>query len=162
MLREPQVTGARLDALCEAAAAAGLAVRVHDRHPEARSRPEPLHLAATGEPPVHREFGQSCHSPAELDRAFARGASYALLSPVFPPTSKGHDTRTPLGPERFVTWAAGRPVYALGGITPANAGSLRAAGAPGVAVLGAVFGQPTPTDGAKMVTTLLAAWSGRL
>lgn len=158
VLREPHVSPDRLAVLCEAAAAQGLQVWVHDRHPAARARPEGLHLKADTPPPVGRQFGQSCHDPTELDRAFGAGATYALLSPVFRPTSKPDDRRPALGIDRFVAWAAGRPVYALGGITPDRAGPLRVAGAPGMAVLGAIFDPRDPAQGAKVVTKLLAAW----
>jgi len=133
---------------------------VHERHPHASDRPEGLHLTAAGVAPPGRRFGQSCHDRAELDRAFAAGARYALLSPVFRPTSKPDDEREPLGIERFVAWAAGRPVFALGGVTPDRAASLSAAGAHGVAVLGAIFGERDPRAGAKMVTRLVARCSG--
>ncbi|MEO0602093.1 MAG: thiamine phosphate synthase, partial [Myxococcota bacterium] len=159
VLREPEVTAERLARLCEVAGASGLEVWVHDRNPAARSRTEGLHLTAKGAAPRGRRFGRSCHTPAELDDTFAEGATYALLSPVFPPTSKGHDARTPLGIERAAAWAAGRSVWGLGGITPPRVGAVRDAGLRGVAVLGAIFGQRSPADGAKMVTTLLAAWS---
>ena len=101
----------------------------------------PPHLRASGSPP-DGPFGISCHDRAELDRAFAAGAVYALLSPVFPPTSKPEDRRVPLGVARFTALAAGRAVVALGGITPERAHELRAAGAWGAAVLGDVFHRP--------------------
>ncbi|MEN0061746.1 MAG: thiamine phosphate synthase [Myxococcota bacterium] len=160
LIREPHVPAPRLDVLCDAAGAEGLDVWVHDRHPHARHRSEGLHLSAAGSlADPARPFGQSCHNAAELRRAFAAGARYALLSPVFQPTSKPDDRRPPLGVEGFVSLAAGRPVWALGGITLARAAALHRAGGRGVAVLGGIFGQPDPRSAAKMVTKLLATWS---
>lgn len=158
-MREPAVTGDRFDELCEAGRAAGLDLWLHERHPRALARAEGLHLTARGEPVSGRAFGQSCHDPGELDRAFDSGARYALLSPVFRPTSKPDDDREPIGVERLVRWAAGRAVYALGGVDPSRATALAGAGAHGMAVLGGIFDQPNPAAAAKMVTTLLAAWS---
>jgi len=153
------VTQARLGELCDVARAAGLEVWVHDRHAHARHQSGGLHLAAGALPPRNRPFGQSCHTAEALDRAFASGAAYAVLSPVFRPTSKPDDRRPALGVDRFVAWADGRPVWALGGITPERARVIREAGGRGVAVLGGIFAQPDPAAAAKMVPKLLAPWA---
>lgn len=119
---------------------AGIRPWLHWRHPRARDRPPcGVHLPS-GAPPTSLPHGRSCHDAESLDRAFAEGAHYALLSPVFRPTSKPADTRPVLGVNQFLALAAGRPVVALGGITPARTRRLQFAGAYGVAVLGAVFG----------------------
>jgi thiamine-phosphate pyrophosphorylase len=96
--------------------------------------------------------GTSCHDPAGLDRAALGGADYATLSPVFESPGKG----APLGVERFAQWtaAAELPVFALGGITLARARVVRAAGARGIAMIGAVF---RAADPASMMRQLLAA-----
>lgn len=82
--------------------------------------------------------------------AAAEGAAYAFLSPYAEGGSK--PGRDPLAPTAF----AGHPipVYALGGVTPANAGAARAAGAHGVAVMGAVM---AAVDPAQVVRDLLEA-----
>lgn len=95
-----------------------------------------LHLRAAG-PPTTRLHGRSCHSARELDAAFGGGAMYAFLSPVFRPTSKPEDERSPLGIARFMAMADGRAVAALGGVTPEHEAMLERAGAWAVAVLGA-------------------------
>ncbi|MCO4747902.1 MAG: thiamine phosphate synthase [Proteobacteria bacterium] len=116
LLREP---GAKVADLAAHVAARGLDVHVHSR---CADRPEADYLHIRGsEATPGRTFGVSCHSTADLDTAFARGAAYALLSPVFAPTSKPDDRRTPLGRQPFLDGAADRPVYALGGITTATA-----------------------------------------
>lgn len=83
----------------------------------------------------------ACHNRAALLRAAAAGADMALLSPVYAPGSKPHDSRPPLGPAGFAALAATvpTPVLALGGITPARAASLPAVAA-GVAGISAFFG----------------------
>jgi len=120
-------------------------VIVHAKTPAPVPPDWPRHFPQ-GMAPEGMLFGVSCHSPAELDAAFQAGASYALLSPVWAPNSKV-DTRAPLGPARFLRWAAGRNVWALGGITPARRHQL--AGAAGYAVLGGVFAQRDPASAAR-------------
>ena len=70
-------------------------------------------------------------------RAEDAGADYVLLSPVFRPTSKPEDDRPTLGLEGLeaAQRRLGIPVFALGGITPANAEAVLAVTF-GVAVLG--------------------------
>jgi thiamine-phosphate diphosphorylase len=102
-----------------------------------------IHLAAVDPFPQPRPplVGRSCHTPDELARAAAEGCDYATLSPIFESPSKpGYGP--PLGVE-----ALGRPplpVYALGGVDEHNAASCRAAGATGVAVMGAVMRADDP------------------
>jgi thiamine-phosphate pyrophosphorylase len=87
--------------------------------------------------------GRSCHSRAELDRAAAEGCQWATLSPIFVPTSKpGY------GPALGAGAVAGAPlpVWALGGIGPANAGDCLRAGASGEAVMGAILRAEDPAD----------------
>jgi len=71
----------------------------------------------------------SCHSPAEIARAAASGAIFALFGPIFekkdaPPTGLN-----------LLHQACGRkiPVFAIGGVTVRNAQSCLAAGAAGIA-----------------------------
>jgi thiamine monophosphate synthase len=134
LLREP---GAEVAGAAAHAAARHLTVHVHTRCAD-RPSADYLHIRATEHTPEH-PFGVSCHSAAELDACFARGASYALLSPVFRPTSKPDDTRTPLGMALFRAAAADRSVYALGGLTDATAFAVF-----GLAVSGFFFAVPPP------------------
>ncbi|NYJ02714.1 thiamine-phosphate pyrophosphorylase [Nocardioides thalensis] len=93
--------------------------------------------------------GRSCHSADDVTRAV--GATYATLSPYAPTRSKpGHGP--PLPPSTYAGHAV--PVFALGGITAANAADARAAGAHGVAVMGEVMRSPDP---AATVAALLEA-----
>lgn len=74
-------------------------------------------------------------------------ADYGTIGGVFATTSK-LNTAPPLGIagfarlRRVAAGLAALPVGAIAGITPANAGDVMAAGADGVAVMGAVFAQP--------------------
>jgi thiamine-phosphate pyrophosphorylase len=114
-----------------------------------------VHLAAAdawpGDSAAGLRIGRSCHTPGELmATAMGRVAAYATFSPVFATTSKpGY------GPALGIDGLAagcravagvGSPlaVYALGGIGPGQAGACLAAGAAGVAVMGAVMRSDDP------------------
>jgi thiamine-phosphate diphosphorylase len=104
-----------------------------------------VHLAAAGPypPPDLPLVGRSCHDEAELSRLSTE--HYAMVSPVFPTPSKpGYGP--PLGLDGLARLAARSPVpvLALGGITPDNAAGCLAAGAAGVAVMGAVMRADDP------------------
>lgn len=89
--------------------------------------------------------GRSCHHADDLASAEADGCDYVTLSPVADSASKpGYGP--PLGAERFGALAArtSTPVFALGGVTPANAVTWLDAGAYGVAVMGPVMRADDP------------------
>lgn len=100
-----------------------------------------LHLAARQSAPGHGRWGRSCHSRDAVARAAAEGASWATLSPYAESASK---------PGRGSVLAAADlaghsiPVLALSGIGPHNAADAVAAGAHGVAVMGAVMRAADP------------------
>jgi thiamine-phosphate diphosphorylase len=102
--------------------------------------------------------GCSCHDAAEVQAAAAAGANYVTVSPVYSTPSKpGYGPV--LGPDglRDVCNAPGAPpVYALGGIDAARVPECLAAGAAGVAVMGAVMAAEDP---AAAVASLLATLS---
>ncbi len=84
-------------------------------------------------------------------RAAGEGADYIGVGPVYATGSKA-DARAPIGPEGFrkiIERAPGLPAVAIGGIGVENVESLMAAGASGVAVIGAVMGAPDPEAAAR-------------
>jgi 8-oxo-dGTP diphosphatase len=85
-------------------------------------------------------FGASCHGAADLARARELGADYAVLGPVR--TTATHPDAAPLGWERFAQLAigAGLPVYAIGGLGPADLAAAWQHGAQGVAGISAFWG----------------------
>jgi thiamine-phosphate pyrophosphorylase len=95
---------------------------------------------------VREEDLTKCHSVAEVHAA--AGSPFVTISPVAPTASKpGYGP--PLGAEgvRSAVAAAGTmPVFALGGVTPANAPEFLAAGAHGVAVMGPVQRAEDPAN----------------
>lgn len=93
----------------------------------------------TGPPPLR---GRSCHSTAEVWAAAADGCDYATLSPFA--TSRSKPGYGPSVPPHAYAERPGIPVLALGGIDHTNAGAARAAGAHGVAVMGAVMRSHDP------------------
>jgi 8-oxo-dGTP diphosphatase len=74
----------------------------------------------------------SCHTRGELERASALELDFAVLGPVL--EKRGAE---PLGWERFAEIARGSPipVYAIGGLTPADMERAWRAGAHGVAMI---------------------------
>jgi thiamine monophosphate synthase len=100
-----------------------------------------LHLAAHQPALTEGSWGRSCHSRADVARAAEQGASWVTLSPYAASASKpGH------GPALPPTAFAGHPlpVLALAGVDAANAAGAVAAGAHGVAVMGAVMRSGDP------------------
>lgn len=92
-------------------------------------------LAALNERPLPTDLwvAASCHSAAELTRAAAVGCDFAVLGPVRPTAS--HPNTPALGWNRFadLTETAVLPVYALGGVGPADLATAHAHGGQGVA-----------------------------
>lgn len=118
----------------------GLAIMVRDDEALARSvNADVLHLSSaragtlTQRPVYEGLVSMACHNQAERDRALALGADQILLSPVA--ATPTHPDVTPLGWSGLAKLATGIPVpvFALGGITPADLDDARAAGARGVA-----------------------------
>ncbi|MCB1864556.1 MAG: Nudix family hydrolase [Chromatiales bacterium] len=98
-----------------------------------------LHLSAKGlferaeRPAGFWPIGASCHNVDELRRAELLGLDYGLLSPVQPTPS--HPDRQPLGWDGFARLVepVAMPVYALGGVGPADIRAALRHGAQGVA-----------------------------
>ena len=81
----------------------------------------------------------SCHTLEELQHAEMIKADFALLSPV--KATKSHPGEPPLGWGEFqkMTDAMAMPVYALGGMTPADLSDAFKYGAQGIAAIGALW-----------------------
>lgn len=159
ILREPQATDEALTELVATARAHVGWVAVHARHPSAARCGLPVHLPASGLPAPSGPWGRSCHTEREVAASWAAGASWVTWSPVWRPTSKPDDARPPLGLPRFLAVGRGRPVLALGGVTPERFGALRRGGGWGAAVLGGLFGQATPEQAAGVLRAYLAVES---
>lgn len=105
-------------------------------------------------------IGVSTHTAAEITRAEALGADFAVFGPVFAPISKG-TYAAPCGPEGLTSAcaAASIPVFALGGITAARTVELADTGAAGVAVIGAIIGARDPARAVRELLEAFHPWS---
>ncbi len=101
-------------------------------------------------------IGRSVNTVAEAREAQSAGADYLGAGPVYFTASK-KDLPKLLGLEglRAIKSAVRIPVLAVGGITPARAGEVAAAGADGLAVISAVLGAE---DVAAATRALLSAF----
>jgi len=84
--------------------------------------------------------GASAHSLERATEAGTCGAAFILFGPVFPTPSKAK-YGDPMGLKALsiVAKGAGRPVFAVGGITPENAHLCLENGATGVGVVSAIM-----------------------
>lgn len=176
MLREKDLSAAELFPIAmelrRLTADAGALLIVNDRPDVALAvYADGIHVGRTSLPPsVVRRLcpapmllGASCHSAQELRGAAEAGADYALLSPVYAPTSKETDLAL-LGEEGFLrlAGAARIPVLALGGITPERANELMRHGAAGVGVMGGIFGAPDRAAAVRAFSAAVAPAGGRI
>lgn len=93
---------------------------------------------------VGRSIGYSAHSPREVAHAADEGADFLLYGTIFP--SATHPGEPTAGVEglRDAAAIATLPLVAIGGMTPDRVAPVRAAGAHGIAVLGAVWRAERP------------------
>ena len=105
--------------------------------------PEALVPDSPLDPPVPAFRSAAAHSAEAVRRAGRAGATAVVYGPVFAPSWKEAD---PVGLKALGEAAAASrvPVYALGGIGPAQVGECLAAGAHGVAVLSGIAGAASP------------------
>ncbi len=123
-----------------------------------------VHLPGAGSPLAARRrlggsalIGLSAHNAADIARAAAEGADYVTLSPIFASASKpGYGPA--LGLEGLAAGAglADLPVVALGGLDEGNVVPCLAAGAAGVAVMGAVMAAKDPASSVARLVKVLS------
>jgi len=100
-------------------------------------------------------IGRSVHDLDGAAAAIDEGADFLLVGTVY--ESASHPGRPAAGLDLVRAVAAlGRPVIAIGGIDASRAAEVRAAGAYGVAALGALW---RASDPAAAALALLAPWS---
>lgn len=104
-------------------------------------------------------IGVSTHNLEQVRRAVLDGADYIGAGPVFPSATKTFDTFPGLEFVRAATAETSLPAFALGGIGPANVGTVVEAGARRVAVSAAVAAADDPEQAAR---SLKAALGGDL
>jgi 8-oxo-dGTP diphosphatase len=92
-------------------------------------------LDQAAERPQDLLCGASCHTVAELERAAALECDFAVLGPVRETST--HPESRPLGWQAFARLARGAPmpVFAIGGLRPADLDDARSHGAHGLAMI---------------------------
>lgn len=92
-------------------------------------------LMALKERPATGVVAASCHTREELEHAIALQLDFAVLGPV--KSTASHPGTSLLGWQRFAHMARGAsiPVYAIGGLEPADLHAARSAGAHGLAMI---------------------------
>ena len=97
--------------------------------------------------------GLSTHTPEQLLASRARPVDYVAFGPVFATASKTSEyAARGLGALADAARAAGRPLVAIGGISPENAASVRAAGAAAAAVISATADAPDPAAATRYLS----------
>ena len=96
-------------------------------------------------------IGRSVHSVEAAVRAEQEGADYIVAGTVFATASKAGRTAAGTGLVREVADAVRVPVVAVGGITEGNIAEVVAAGASGVAVIGAIMDANDPREAASLL-----------
>jgi thiamine-phosphate pyrophosphorylase len=95
---------------------------------------------------LEKIVGRSVHSVQEGVDVAAEGVDYLFLGSIFRTAS--HPDCAPLGlePLQELSNQVGIPIIAIGGVTSDNVSTLLNAGAKGVAVLGDIWGTPSPPE----------------
>jgi thiamine-phosphate pyrophosphorylase len=105
-----------------------------------------------------RLVGASCYDRIELAQAaIAAGADHIAFGSFFASGVKPDAARPPIDLITRARQRFGVPVVAIGGITPANAPQLIAAGVDAVAVISALFAAPDIEHAAREFRSLFAA-----
>ena len=96
--------------------------------------------------------GRSTTSPAEMTRAIDEGADYIGVGPVYATPTKPGKAAAGYDYIRYALEHAPMPWFAIGGIDLTNVAAVKAAGAPGVAIVRAVMQADDPTQATRMFT----------
>jgi thiamine-phosphate diphosphorylase len=130
--------------IAAAVGASGVQLAVHDLLPNDARRVFPRGW-----------IGCSVHNRDEAAAAVAHGADFLVVGSIYETAS--HPGWAAAGPHLVAACAElGRPVIAIGGITPERAIEVKAAGAYGVAAIRALWLAPDP---AAATLALLAPWA---
>ncbi len=95
-------------------------------------------------------IGASAHSTTEAKQAVEQGADFVVFGPVYDtPSKRRYGPPLGLAALEAAAHAVARPVLAVGGLTPERVVDVLAAGAAGVAVIGAIYAAARPADATK-------------
>ncbi len=100
---------------------------------------ERLHSFSSRPVPKDKWLAASCHSLAQLQQAAKIEVDFVVLSPVCATTS--HPSAVPLGWHNFINLVSDAPfpVFALGGLSPADIEQSRRSGGQGIAAIGSLW-----------------------
>lgn len=102
----------------------------------------------------HAWIGCSVHTAVDGAEAVEQGADFLVAGNIY--EAPGHPGRTPAGLGLLETLVSlGRPVIAMGGVTPQNVWDLKHAGAYGVAAIRSLWQVPKP---ARAALEMLEPW----
>lgn len=151
-IREEDLEGRALFDLTRAIAALGRAIVTDRADVAVAAGASGVHLKSAGPEtsrvrailPVHMTLSRAVHGAEEAAGAGGGALDWVLAGAAFATVSK--PGRAPLGAAglRAIVQASPVPVIAIGGVTPANARDLLAAGAAGVAGIGLFLAGITP------------------
>lgn len=91
-------------------------------------------------------FGVSCHAVGDAQEAAAAGASYLIAGHIFATDCKKGLPGRGLAFLHDVCSSVTLPVYAIGGISPDNAGAVMQQGAAGICVMSGLMQCDDPAD----------------
>jgi thiamine-phosphate pyrophosphorylase len=100
-------------------------------------------------------IGRSVHSVEAAVAAERDGADYLIAGNVYETASKPGAPAAGLDLVRAIAESVRVPVVAIGGITAGRVPDVIAAGADGIAVIGAILAAPDPAAGARALRTPL-------
>lgn len=162
--RDPEANGSELSALAErlqAIAAPAEAALIVSGRPDlaAALQAQGVQLRAGDLAPAEARrvmpngwIGRSVHSAEEGAAAIAAGADYLVAGSIWP--SESHPGRPAVGLGLIgALLPLGRPVFAIGGVTPERAREARAAGAYGAAAIRAVWTGEDPGEWEQALRT---------
>ena len=150
-IREPGMSEPELVSLLRECMAIGrehgLRITVNSQHPQHLwEQAGGVHLrsadlAVCQERPALSLVGASTHASAEITRAAALALDYAVLGPVLP--TRSHPGEPGMGWAGLATQVsgAGLPVYAIGGMSPADLDLAMDRGAHGIAAIRSLWDQ---------------------
>jgi 8-oxo-dGTP diphosphatase len=98
-------------------------------------------LSSRPELPDRQPVAASCHDLDQLQQAERLGLDFVVLGPVR--ATDSHPGATPLGWDRFAALreSVSLPIYALGGMKPADVSTVRRQGGQGVAGIRGMWGR---------------------
>jgi thiamine-phosphate pyrophosphorylase len=105
---------------------------------------------------LDRLVGLSTHSPEQVDGAAGVPVDYIGVGPVHATPTKLGRPAVGLALVRYAAAHATMPFVAIGGITPANAGAVREAGAERIAVVRALTDSPDPAQAARSLRSVFS------